>query len=49
MKVKKVAVKDLKTALEVSEQMWKEGIESHAYIIGYLQGNIKNIISLLEK
>jgi hypothetical protein len=44
----KVTLEDLKKRLETSEKLWKEGVESHAYIVGYLQGTLKNAISELE-
>jgi hypothetical protein len=45
----------LQKELEISEQLWKDGERSHAYIVGYLQGAIKgtivelNIMSSYEK
>jgi hypothetical protein len=44
----KVTLEDLKKRLETSEKLWKEGVESRAYIVGYLQGTLKNAISELE-
>lgn len=39
----------LKDALNRSENLWKSKEESHAYIIGYLQGAIKIAIEDLSK
>ena len=38
----------LNDALERSEEVWKNKEESHAYIIGYLQGAIKMAIKDLK-
>jgi len=40
--------KSLQVFLDESEKMWKEG-KPHAQIIGYLQGTVKTIISVLEE
>jgi hypothetical protein len=44
---KKLA-KTLQTHLEHSEKLWIDGELSHAYIIGYLQGAIKQAILELK-
>jgi hypothetical protein len=44
---KKLA-KGLQTQLEHTEKLWTDGEFSHAYIIGYLQGAIKQAIIELE-
>ena len=38
----------LQKELEISEQLWKDGERSHAYIVGYLQGAIKGTITELN-
>ena len=44
---KKILVDSLQTQLDRVDQMWKEG-QSHAYIVGYLQGVIKATIAELD-
>ena len=44
---KKLA-KGLQTQLEHSQKLWTDGELSHAYIIGYLQGTIKQAILELK-
>jgi hypothetical protein len=43
----KVIIETLKIQLDVTERMWNDK-ESHATIVGYLQGTIKGVISHLE-
>ena len=45
---KTVLANSLQVFLDESEKMWKEG-KPHAQIIGYLQGTVKTIISVLEE
>ena len=40
--------KVLQTHLEHSQKLWTDGELSHAYIIGYLQGTIKQAILELK-
>jgi len=42
-----VIIETLKKQLNTTEEMWNNK-ESHAQIIGYLQGTIKGVISHLE-
>ena len=39
----------LKEALHESDRLWNEKEQSHAYIIGVLQGYIKFLITSLEE
>lgn len=41
-------IEALKTVIASSDQMWDTKTQSHAYIIGYLQGHIKATITELE-
>jgi hypothetical protein len=41
---KQKLAESLQSQLNRTEQMWKEGEFSHAYIIGWLQGVIKTTI-----
>ena len=41
-------VKDLKRNLIESQRLWDEKEQSHAYIIGYLEGTIKGTIAILD-
>jgi hypothetical protein len=41
-------VKDLKRNLIESQRLWDEKDQSHAYIIGYLEGAIKGTIAILD-
>ena len=45
-------LKAIKTTLEellnASEHYWEQKTQSHAFIVGYLQGGIKTIIKELE-
>ena len=43
----KVLIETLRNQLNTTEQMWNDK-ESHAQIIGYLQGTVKGVISHLE-
>ena len=45
---KTALVNSLQVFLDESEKMWKEG-KPHAQIVGYLQGTVKTIISVLEE
>jgi hypothetical protein len=40
-------VESLQKQLDVTNQMWKDG-HGHAYIIGYLQGTVKQVIEELK-
>ena len=48
----KLELEQIKTALEnmlnASEYYWEQKTQSHAFIVGYLQGGIKTIIKELE-
>lgn len=44
----KTIITYLQKQLDESEKMFREGEESHAYILGYLQGTIKMTIDDLE-
>jgi hypothetical protein len=47
-KAEKQALIDvLQTTIKVTDQMWNEG-HSHAFIVGYLQGTIKQVIRELK-
>lgn len=43
----KVLIETLRKQLTETEKMWNDK-ESHAMIVGYLQGTVKGIISHLE-
>ena len=48
-KTEKIALANsLQVFLDESEKMWKEG-KPHAQIVGFLQGTVKTIISVLEE
>jgi hypothetical protein len=42
-----VVIEALRKQLDTTEQMWNNK-ESHAQIVGYLQGTVKGVISHLE-
>ena len=42
-----VVIEALRKQLNATEEMWNNK-ESHAQIVGYLQGTIKGVISYLE-
>jgi len=39
----------LSNALQYSEKVWESKEQSHAYIVGYLQGTIKGVLKELNK
>jgi hypothetical protein len=48
-KVNQEYIKEALTkALEHSEELWETKEQSHAYIVGYLQGAIKEVLRDLE-
>jgi hypothetical protein len=49
MKNKKHILKLLKQSIIDTDEMWVTQSQSHAHIIGYLQGTIKGVIEELEK
>jgi hypothetical protein len=49
MKNKKYIVELLKQSIIDTDEMFKTQSQSHAHIIGYLQGTIKGVIEELEK
>lgn len=44
---KQILVEVMRNAIEDSDAMWSEG-KSHAEIVGFLQGTIKAIASILD-
>lgn len=48
MKEKQELLAKLKAALILSDEYWKAGEKSHAYLVGYLQGCIKSAIIEIE-
>lgn len=44
----KKLIEVLKKAIDESEEIWKNETQSHAYIIGWLQGTIRTAIWELE-
>ena len=45
---KQYLIEHLQEALETSEGLWKSKEQSHAYIVGYLQGSIKEVLGRLN-
>ena len=39
----------LKKHLNESETLWEEKTQSHAFIVGYLQGTIKEMINYIQE
>ena len=46
---KRILIELLKQSIIDTDKMWTTQSESHAHIIGYLQGTIKGVIEELEK
>jgi hypothetical protein len=44
---KQVLIETLQITIEKTDEMWNEG-RSHAFIVGYLQGTIKQVIRELK-
>jgi len=44
----KTAAQELRNAIARANQMWDEKKVSHAFIVGYLEGSMKAVASLLE-
>jgi hypothetical protein len=44
----KWVIRTLKNAIDGTEKMWRNEEQSHAFIIGYLQGTMKSVIEDLE-
>jgi hypothetical protein len=49
MKNKKYILELLKQSIIDTDEMWEKQSKSHAHIVGYLQGTIKQVIEELEK
>jgi len=47
--MKKDIIDQLKNAINYTDEEFKQKFHSHAYLIGYLQGTIKGVISVLEQ
>ena len=49
MKNKKYILELLKQSIIDTDKMWETQSESHAYIVGWLQGTMKSVVEILEK
>lgn len=47
-KKNQAVIETIETLLSESNRYWNEKIESHAFIVGYLQGGLKALKSELE-